>query len=524
MSIQGSLRTVSIPDLFTLLAQLRKTGVLTVVSEKEERGFIFSDGNLVYATTQDESKRLGYYLVRLGFVTEAVLDEVFGATFGKDSFFGQRLVDRCIVTEEQLSAAVQTQVQDILEEVMRWDCGAFHFDEVEVPFQGNPRCGISSQSLIFDVARKHDEVMKARELFPDRTAVFAPTGQTRFEGAHPSERQVYELLDGQRTVERLFYESPLGPKATAWALGNLVHRGLAERVGVKTLQRRRKAAPDIHNLPVAPEVASRLFAVFNFEAPDQVSSKVCEVLSRDPLLTGKLLKMLTLSNVEICRADLDLGRMVDALGIFHVRCSLIPEATRAYFFPEQDWVRSDFWSHSHRCAHFCRRLAREIGYPYPEEAFLAGLLHNLGAFLLLHHQPRRYLHVVFQSEQEKIDIELLEEETFGMAHTRVGSRYAEKWNFPPTLQSAIRGHHGAAHTLQSPILAMIAVANGVMQKHGTRTGWQSGADELLAAGLARLKLKQATVRSIWRDVRFESEGTSERGRRRPARSARVPSS
>ena len=93
MAVQGSLKTITIPELFSLLHQLRKTGVLTLVTSSDERSFVLYKGNIVYAMARDGSRRMGSYLVRLGLLTQEELNSQLARRTAADVYIGQRLVE-----------------------------------------------------------------------------------------------------------------------------------------------------------------------------------------------------------------------------------------------------------------------------------------------------------------------------------------------------------------------------------------------------------------------------------------------
>ena len=60
MCIQGDIQSFGVLELFSILNQMGKTGVLSIISESTQRLFLFREGELVYASANEESKRLGY--------------------------------------------------------------------------------------------------------------------------------------------------------------------------------------------------------------------------------------------------------------------------------------------------------------------------------------------------------------------------------------------------------------------------------------------------------------------------------
>jgi HD-like signal output (HDOD) protein len=510
MSIQGNFRSLSASDAFVLLHQLRKTGILTVVTREHERGFLFAEGNLVYATSQHVSKRLGSYLIKLGFVTRRRLEDIFGSTFGRESQLGKRLVEKGIIDSEQLRQALTAQIIDIVEEVLGWEDGAFHFDEAELPFHVETSELISTQSVLFDCSRKSDESALAKKLFIDeRNLVRRVRPMIQREGLSEVAIELLDLIDGDRSVGEILMSSEHDFAEAARSLSELIERGIVEEKqgapespGLKL--------PKFDTLPVSPDVASQLFAVLNArESGRNLAASLEEIISKDPLLTAKILKVLAIGNVTVCRADLSVRRMIDLLGSFHIRTSFLPEATRAFFFPTRDWYRNQLWLHSHLAALFARKLAAHCGFPHPEEAYVAALLHNLGAFLLYWHAPSEYSQILYQSVRDQKDIDRLEEERFGVGHTKLGSMYAEKWGFPTAMNIVMKVHHqplGGA--VQSTLLDFLHVANGALAAQAVRVGFHECLEDASSAALRRLGIDSRTADDLMRDVRRGSDAAA----------------
>lgn len=521
MSFQANLKTLSVPDVLTLLLQLRKTGLLLVVGPEREKGLVLSEGNIVYATSQESTKRIGSYLVELGLVSAKDLERVFGAGFGRGGYVGRRIVASGLVSAEDLAYAVRVQIADIVAEVIEWDEGAIYFDEVPLPFDVAPEEVISTRSVLFESSRKSDERALAREIFPDQSIVFRRVvGAAIPSELAPVESATIQRLDGSRSVAEVLIEAGGSILETAKAIQSLEHVGMVERVPAGLAPAAPDGVPEIRIFPVSPDVASRLFGVFQrSHSEDDLRQRLEGVVEKDPLLTAKLLKLLSLSNVSVCRADVSVSRMIEILGLFHVRSGLLPEAARGFLYPPPEWYRNDFWTHSHLVSVLARKLAVASAYPHPEEAHVAGLLHNLGAFLLFYHAPAEYSALIGRSIQERIDIEKLELDTFGVTHSALGGTYAEKWSFPPALSLAVKSHHrNYGPRTQTALLDCLTVALGAVESPSLRVGHHEGLVDASRAAARRLGLSREDVEGFVRDVKREVDSVG------PSRGGRVPPS
>jgi HD-like signal output (HDOD) protein len=106
-----------------------------------------------------------------------------------------------------------------------------------------------------------------------------------------------------------------------------------------------------------------------------------------------------------------------------------------------------FWKHAVFVGIAARTLAAnsdKFADMHPEDAYIAGLLHDIGKIILMEKVAPRYLAMLRKSvQQNRAEIDV-ESEDFGFTHADVGSVLAIKWALPEDLAIAIRYHHAPA--------------------------------------------------------------------------------
>ncbi len=487
MSFQGNLHTFGILDLISLLNQRRMTGVLSVIAEGGERGLVFHEGDLVYATASEESRRLGSFLVRLGFLTyDELTAEAELMPFGP-GHFGQRLVNAGRISVVQLRAAVEAQIFDVLNEIVGWQEATFVFDDQPLPFSPPKEGLITAPSVILKAAACADDHRYAKSLFPDGNVLLALEPQALLPSAVARD-PVFQMIDGTRTVDQLLFASPRGPRVTAEFLKDLLEQGVIRKSGVQVAEATRSITPELTHTAVAPDVPAAIFEIYN--RPGLRQSSICRVLGQEPLLAAKLLRLLTLSNVKIEREDLTISRLVQLLGMFQTRCLLLPEAARCLYFPRSEYYWRECWQHDQMCADLCEKIATKIKYPFPGEAYLAGLLHNIGTYILFMNNPCAYRCVASESLARSQEMPSLEERYFGISHTTLGGIYARKWHFPSMLRLAIREHHRPEASASRPLLHILNVASTVATECGFRVGYRAIDRQRFRESLDRIALNE----------------------------------
>jgi HD-like signal output (HDOD) protein len=198
----------------------------------------------------------------------------------------------------------------------------------------------------------------------------------------------------------------------------------------------------------------------------------------------------TLKNEELSRSNLKLEYLVESIGVERLRSVLIPEAIRGLFFPglEHDW--NQCWEHAALCARLSEQVATAVKYLYPGEAYLAGLLHNLGVFILMSRDPALYGELVAAAKENGQDLETLEEEHFGDSHSRIGGAYAERWNFPRAITLCIKNHHKLEDKAPNPLLNIVTVAKGIAHEAGVSFEPSTDAEARFEAALHQLNLNR----------------------------------
>jgi HD-like signal output (HDOD) protein len=230
------------------------------------------------------------------------------------------------------------------------------------------------------------------------------------------------------------------------------------------------------NLPALP----RLFyeVVEAASNPETPVSDLSNLILQDQVLTGKVLKIANSAYYSASERISTVTRAVMVLGFISLRNSLTAimvvdtlnsEAFKASLF-------KPFWVHALACSLVGRFLAERLEMDHPEEAMIAGLIHDCGKLFLDHHFPEAYRRVTREMEQGK-DVLKAERELFGLTHVDLGERIAKKWALPSALVEAIGNHHVILNSSRPPRLSDIVYvadrfsALAIPQEWAEKTKW-----------------------------------------------------
>ena len=248
----------------------------------------------------------------------------------------------------------------------------------------------------------------------------------------------------------------------ATATGTTTFATTTKVVDVRTL------LAEVDDLPSIPETLIRILKVI--DDPGSGPADLTRVVRMDAPVMAKILRLAN-SPYYSSRGDLaDINRCVAVLGYRTVRqvAICITVASSLMNAMENAGGQLDYrelWRHSVVTGAVSRHLARLIGYPDPEEAFTAGLLHDLGKFVLEVYAPQAYGRLIADRHERGLTLPQIERETFGFDHADLGAAFAESWRFPPVLVHAFGGHHqpviGRATTREAKVTAVVALADYV---------------------------------------------------------------
>ncbi|GAW67313.1 phosphohydrolase [Geoanaerobacter pelophilus] len=217
------------------------------------------------------------------------------------------------------------------------------------------------------------------------------------------------------------------------------------------------------DLPVFHPVALRLQHLL--ATPDFSISQVISLANEDQSLAGQILK---LANSPLYIGRFRTETIKDAvirLGAQHV-CNLAMAASQAGLHVSENRIINGFmqslWLHSHACAMGSRWLARSAGYPQrAEQAYMAGLLHDIGKLYLLKALERLNKADMAPPPLEEDLLEIFEE-----LHVEQGCRLMEHWNMPKVYYNVVANHHDDNFDTTDIVLTVARLVNKACKVKG----------------------------------------------------------
>lgn len=194
-------------------------------------------------------------------------------------------------------------------------------------------------------------------------------------------------------------------------------------------------------LPALPQV---LLQILELCDRDEVGlSEIGEVVANDAGIAAKIVSIANSSYYRNERALSNIEQSLSVLGTAVVRRLALNQSVIELFGNFKRAEHFDlrhFWFHGLCVAVTARHLAQHLKYHNTEEAYLAGLLHDMGQLALLCVAPERYL-PMFERFTGEHDLMRREQSAFGLTHAEVGAWLAERWNLHAFFTDAILYHH-----------------------------------------------------------------------------------
>jgi hypothetical protein len=240
-------------DLFQVLGQQRKTGILNLEGDKKVVQVLFDKGQIVgvaFPGESEEETALGRRLIRGRVISAENWHRAYKQH--KDNLVGleKMLVSNGMVTKEDLTAALRLLIVDTIYGIFKWRGGSFRFETKSVSYDHEFVEPMNSEFLLLDVLRMVDEWPMIAERLPSFDIVLQKTDPMATLDAlvgTPWEKNrtfqmdvIYDLIDGQRSISEIIELAFVEEFETCKSLILLMDAGLVESTSIKAKKARRE--------------------------------------------------------------------------------------------------------------------------------------------------------------------------------------------------------------------------------------------------------------------------------------------
>lgn len=227
-------------------------------------------------------------------------------------------------------------------------------------------------------------------------------------------------------------------------------------------------------LPVLPSMARKFQELT--DNPDIAESRVVELLATDPVVSMYIIGAANSAALSNGNRVCSLRDAVIRLGYRMLRCMVVNITMSKLFQARSPLINRQlmkFWRHSREVAAACHVLAQQHRHLKPEEAMLAGLVHDIGVLPLYLHADRSRVRF------DQTTLEALA----GEFSASIGTELLQSWNFPDELVAVAAGHEDPCRVNASGVadyVDVVTMANLLMSGAAQSVAWRNifGAERL----------------------------------------------
>lgn len=201
----------------------------------------------------------------------------------------------------------------------------------------------------------------------------------------------------------------------------------------------------IGELPTLPSVIHRINQLLT--NPRTSANEVGSAIASDQVIASKVIKLVNSAFYGFPGRINTITHAIVILGFSTVKNVVLTTAILSAFDTRRKLPGFDlmgFWKHSVATGAVAKVLAKQTNFKGQEEAFISGLLHDLGKLILALHLSEEFQALVELADRKHILFYEAEKERLGITHCELGQWLANRWNLPPDLTSVLAFHHTPA--------------------------------------------------------------------------------
>ncbi|MEP3479780.1 MAG: HDOD domain-containing protein [Fuerstiella sp.] len=214
-----------------------------------------------------------------------------------------------------------------------------------------------------------------------------------------------------------------------------------------------------------PDTASRLLTIS--KDPSSTMMDLTEVIASDPILTMQILKLANSSVYGMTAQISSIQHAGVIIGLKALKNLAISMLVGGMFDAGESKtanVRKQLLEHSLLTACIAKQMSSAMPSGFSDEAFLGGMLHDIGKLILVDHRPDDFLAVLQKSGPGQSVV--VEAETFGINHVTIGEACCEAWGLPGSMIDIVADHHNAVNADQACDLKAVMVGNQLSRSWG----------------------------------------------------------
>ncbi len=205
-----------------------------------------------------------------------------------------------------------------------------------------------------------------------------------------------------------------------------------------------KILKKLESLTQVPTIPYVITQVLNAVDDDKLSaSNLATIIEKDQSLTARVLTVANSSFYGFSRRISTIDLAIVILGLNTIKEIVLSLAIQRFFAKVRKdlFDIKDFWQYSIFCGSTSRVIARRFNYKLAAEAFVAGLIHDIGILIIIQYFPKEFEKIRDLQMSEPISFIDAETSILGCTHSEIGAWFVKKWKLPEKIENAVLLHH-----------------------------------------------------------------------------------
>ena len=304
-----------------------------------------------------------------------------------------------------------------------------------------------------------------------------------------------ELLSWVITSSR----RPIAPPVVPHGIADKHKESPSDSPGEETEKRITKMVSRIRDLPPLPTLVSQVLQLLS--NPETPLEEIEAVIGKDQALVAKLIQVGNSALYGGMQKVATLRKVLTRLGLKTIRNLVVAASTRSYFIHNRKGMRiwgQFLWQHAVESGLAARRIAETTGYPEPEEAFIGGLVHDIGKLVILMLFAESYKEILKLKKVDQMTSTQAETQIVGCSHEQIGRLLLDRWNMPDSAKACAEYHHRYEECVDfGDLVAIVALANLLSRQYGTNPESLPAGDHAYSQELmATLKISQVNQTAL----------------------------
>ena len=230
-----------------------------------------------------------------------------------------------------------------------------------------------------------------------------------------------------------------------------------------TLEKVEKSIQRAADLPTLPSVATTLARMVH--SPNVSAAEIGKLIAEDQALSARVLRVVNSAYYGFPSQINNVTHAIVILGFNKVRDVVLTASVLDSFKGKSgdiDFIA--FWEHSMAVAIAADALAHTVRASCTEDAFVAGLLHDIGKLVMAAYFPDALGEAVKLAREKGILLKDAEKELMDFDHSTVGKHLATRWSYSEAMIEAIHRHHSPLAAKKHPELVCVVHVADVLAR------------------------------------------------------------